>query len=229
MASSPIQFSSVTQPCLTLCNPMNYSTPGLPVHHQLPEFTQTHVHRVGDATQPSHSLSSPSPPAPQPLPLLYGKYRVKCWKQWQISSRVLTSLRIVTVAMNSEESCFLAGKSESESRSVFWLFVTPWNVACQSPPSIGFPGKTSGVGCSFLLQGIFLTQGLNPDLPLCRQTLHCLSHHGKPRQRAENQRHYSADKVPYSHMVFPVVTYSCESWTEKKTDCQRINAFEIWC
>ena len=56
--------SSVTQLCLTLCNAMNCSTPGLPVHHQLPEFTQTHVHRVGDAIQPSHPLSSPSPPAP---------------------------------------------------------------------------------------------------------------------------------------------------------------------
>ena len=49
-----------------LCNPMNHSTPGLPVHHQLPEFTQTHVHPVGDAIQPSHPLSSPSPPAPNP-------------------------------------------------------------------------------------------------------------------------------------------------------------------
>ena len=59
-----IQFSSVAQSCLTFCDPMNCSTPGLPVHHQLPEFTQTHVHRFSDAIQPSHSLSSPSPPAP---------------------------------------------------------------------------------------------------------------------------------------------------------------------
>ena len=63
---SSIQFSSVAQLCPTLCDPMNCSTPGLPVHHQLPEFTQTHVHRVGDAIQPSHPLSSPSPPAPNP-------------------------------------------------------------------------------------------------------------------------------------------------------------------
>ena len=61
-----LQFSSVTQSCPTLCDPMNRSMPGLPVHHQLPEFTQTHVHRVGDAIQPSHPLSSPSPPAPNP-------------------------------------------------------------------------------------------------------------------------------------------------------------------
>ena len=61
-----VQFSSVTQSCLTLWDPMNHSSPGLPVHHQLPEFTQTHVHRVGDAIQPSHPLLSPSPPAPIP-------------------------------------------------------------------------------------------------------------------------------------------------------------------
>ena len=61
-------FSSVQFSCsvVSLCNPMNRSTPGLPVHHQLPEFTQTHVHRVSDAIQPSHPLSSPSPPAPNP-------------------------------------------------------------------------------------------------------------------------------------------------------------------
>ena len=61
-----VQFSSVAQSCPTLCDPMNRSTPGLPVHHQLLEFTQTHVHRVSDAIQPSHPLSSPSPPAPNP-------------------------------------------------------------------------------------------------------------------------------------------------------------------
>ena len=53
------KFSSVAQLCATLCDPMNHSTPGLPVHHQLPEFTQTHVHQVSDAIQPSHPLSSP--------------------------------------------------------------------------------------------------------------------------------------------------------------------------
>ena len=57
-----VQFSSVAQSCPTLCDPMNCSMPGLPVHHQLPELTQTHAHRVGDAIQPSHPLSSPSPP-----------------------------------------------------------------------------------------------------------------------------------------------------------------------
>ena len=66
MAYSPIssvQFSSVAQSCLSLCDPMNHSTPGLLVHDQLLESTQTHVHQVSDAIQPSHPLSSPSPPA----------------------------------------------------------------------------------------------------------------------------------------------------------------------
>ena len=60
-----VQFSSVTQSCPTLCDPLNLSMPGLPVHHRLPEFTQTQVHRVSDAIQPSHPLASPSP-APNP-------------------------------------------------------------------------------------------------------------------------------------------------------------------
>ena len=63
------QIRSVAQSCLTLCDPMNRSTPGLPVHHQLPKFTQTYVHRVSDAIQPSHPLSSPSSLAPNPSQL----------------------------------------------------------------------------------------------------------------------------------------------------------------
>ena len=60
------QFSSVAQSCTMLCDPRHCSMPGLPVHHQLPDFTQTHIHWVSDAIQPSHPLSSPSPPAPNP-------------------------------------------------------------------------------------------------------------------------------------------------------------------
>ena len=63
---SSFQFSSAAQSCLTLRDPINHSTPGLPVHHQLSEFTQIHVHRLSDAIQPSHPLSSPSPPVPNP-------------------------------------------------------------------------------------------------------------------------------------------------------------------
>ena len=61
-----VQFSSDAQSCPTLCDPIKRSMPGLPVHQQLPEFTQTHIHRVSDAIQPSHPLSSPSPFAPNP-------------------------------------------------------------------------------------------------------------------------------------------------------------------
>ena len=66
LTTHSVQFSSVTQSCPTLCDPMNHSTPGLPVHQQLSECTQTHVHRISDAIQPSHPLSSLSPPAPIP-------------------------------------------------------------------------------------------------------------------------------------------------------------------
>ena len=74
-----VQFISVTQSCPTLCDPMNRSTPDLPVHHQLPEFTQTHVHWVGDGIQPSHSLSSPSP-------LAFNLSQHQCLFKWVISS-----------------------------------------------------------------------------------------------------------------------------------------------
>ena len=66
IAKESVQFCSVAQLCPTLCDPMNHSTPGLPVHHQLLEFTQTHIHRVSHAIQPSHPLLSPSPPPPNP-------------------------------------------------------------------------------------------------------------------------------------------------------------------
>ena len=76
---SSVQFRPVAQSCPTLCHPKNHSMPGLPVHHQLPEFTQTHVHRVSDAIQPSHTLSSPSPPALNPS-------QHQCLFQWVSSS-----------------------------------------------------------------------------------------------------------------------------------------------
>ena len=89
------QFSSVAQWCLTLCNPMNCSTPGLPVHHQLPEFTQTHVHRVSDAIQPSHPLSSPSLPAPIPPSIrVFSKeltLRMRWPKYWSFSFSIIPS------------------------------------------------------------------------------------------------------------------------------------------
>ena len=82
------QLSSITQSCMTLCDPMDCSMPGLPVHHQLLEFTQTHVHWVGDAIQPSHSLSSPSPPAFNPSIRVFSNKSILCirWpKYWSFS------------------------------------------------------------------------------------------------------------------------------------------------
>ena len=91
--SPSVQFSSVAQSCLTLCDPMNRSTPGLPVHHQLPEFTQTHVHWVNDAIQPSHPLSSPSPLAPIPPSIrVFSNESILCmrWpKYWSFSFSII--------------------------------------------------------------------------------------------------------------------------------------------
>ena len=90
-----VQFSSVTQSCLTLCEPMNRSTPGLPVHHQLLEFTQTHVHRVGDAIQPSHPLSSPLllPPIPPSIRVFSNESTISMrWpKYWSFSLSISPS------------------------------------------------------------------------------------------------------------------------------------------
>ena len=83
-----VQFRSVAQLCLTLCDPMDCSTPGFPVHHQLPELTQTHVHRVGDAIQPSHPLSSPSSALNRSSIRVFSNESVLCirWpKYWSFS------------------------------------------------------------------------------------------------------------------------------------------------
>ena len=89
------QFSSVTQSCPTLCDPMNRSMPGLPIHHQLLEFTQTHIHRVSDAIQPSHPLSSPSPPAPVPPSIRVfsneSTLRMRWPKYWSFSLSIIPS------------------------------------------------------------------------------------------------------------------------------------------
>ena len=93
-----VQFSSVAQSCPTLCDPMNRSMPGLAVHHQLPEFTQTHVYRVGDVIQPSHPLLSPSPPAPIPPSIRVfsneSTLRVRWPKYWSFSFSIIPSKEI---------------------------------------------------------------------------------------------------------------------------------------
>ena len=93
-----LKFSSVAQSCLTLCDPMNRSVPGLPVHHQLPEFIQTRVHWVSDAIQPSLPLSSPSPPAPNPSQHQIfsndSTLRMRWPKYWSFSFSIISSKEI---------------------------------------------------------------------------------------------------------------------------------------
>ena len=115
-----LQFSSVAQSCLTLCDLMNRSTPGLPDHHQPPEFTQTQVHRVSDAIQPSHPLSSPSPPAPNPFQHWVfsneSTLRMRWPKYWSFSVSIIPSkehLGLISLVLDgspcsprdSKESC----------------------------------------------------------------------------------------------------------------------------
>ena len=103
MPYTSVQFSSVAQSCQTLCNPLNRSLPGLPVHHQLPEFTQTHVHWVGDAIQPSHPLSSPSPPAPNPS-------QHKILFQWVNSSHEVALYVVPNKSLSNERMCYFICK-----------------------------------------------------------------------------------------------------------------------
>ena len=97
-AFSSVQLSSVAQSCLTSCDPMNHSMPGLPVHHQLPEFTKTHAHRVSDAIQPSHPLSPPSPLAPNPSQHQSlsneATLRMRWPKYWSFSFSIILSKEI---------------------------------------------------------------------------------------------------------------------------------------
>ena len=100
-----LQFSSVAQSCLTLCDSMNRSTPGLPVHHQLPEFTQTHVHRVRDAIQPSQPVLSPFLPAPIPPSIRVfpneSTLRIRWPKYWSCSFSISPSKEVVFLICSS--------------------------------------------------------------------------------------------------------------------------------
>ena len=101
------QFSSVTQSCPTLCDPMNHRTSGLPVHHQIPEFTQTHVRWVGDVIQPSHPLSSPSPPTfNYTSNHLYEYFLLITFPGWE-SEILITELNNMSIFLELDTFCKL--------------------------------------------------------------------------------------------------------------------------
>ena len=128
-----VQFSSVAKSCPTLCDPMNHSTPGLPVHHQLPEFTQTQVHRVGGAIQPSHSLSSPSPPAPQSLPASGSFQSPKEDRNiWKTNGQILPQF---------DENYDLQNHLELTRKKDVLYIIGDWNAKAGSQELPGLTGK----------------------------------------------------------------------------------------
>ena len=164
---------------------MNCSTPGLPVHHQLPEFTQVHIHRVSDAIQPSHPLSSPSPPAPNPsqhhglLQWVNSSHEVA--KVWSFSFSIIPSkehkknkiffLRILQARKLKWVAFSFRGSSQPRSPT---LQVDSLSAEPQGKP------KNTGGGRLSLLQQIFPTQESNQGLLHCRQILYQLSYQGIP-------------------------------------------------
>ena len=143
------QIRSVAQSCPTLCYPMNRSTPGLPVHHQLPEFTQTHIHRVSDAIQPSHPLSSPSPPAPNPSQ----HQRLFQWVNSSHEVAKVLDLAVWNITLHKCQSGFPAGTSGKgptckcrrckRCRFDPWVGKIPWNRAWKSTP-VFLTGESHG-------------------------------------------------------------------------------------
>ena len=134
-----VQFSLVAQSCLTLCDPMNRSMPGLPVHHQLLESTQTHVHWVGDVTQPSHPLSSPSPPALNPSQHQGLFNWVTCL--YQVAKNIGVSASKSVLPMNTQDWFPLGGTD--------WISLQSKGLSQESSPTPQFKGINFSV-LSFL-------------------------------------------------------------------------------
>ena len=149
-----VQFSSVAQSCPTLCDPMNRSTPGLPIHHQPPEFTQTYAHRVSDAIQPSHPLLSPSP-APNPS-------KHQGLFQWVNSSHEVAKVLEFQLQHQSFQ-----WTPRAYMLSHVQLFTTLGTGPSQAPLFMGFSKQEYWSGCHFLLQGKW--QG-NPLIPLSTES-----------------------------------------------------------
>ena len=136
-----LQFSSVQSLSrVWLCNPVNRSTPDLPVHHQLLEFTQTHIHRVGDAIQPSHPLSAPSPPAPNPSQhqslFQESTLRMRWPKYWSFSFSIIPSKEhpgLISFRMDWLDLLAVQGtlRTLSKNKTRSWLWLRSWAPYCQ--------------------------------------------------------------------------------------------------
>ena len=182
---SDFQFSSVAQSCPTLCNPMDCSTPGFPVHHQLLEFTQTHVHWVSDAIHSSHPLSSPSP--------AFNLSQHQGLFKWVSSSHQVAEILEFQL------------QHQMKKKWKQWQILFSW-----APKSLQTMTAMMKLKDASLLLGIKAITNLDSILKSRDVTL-------------------LTKVLMVKVMVFPVVIYGCESWTIKKAECQRTDAFEQWC
>ena len=231
------QFSSVTLSCPTLFDPMNRSTPGLPVRHQLQESTQTHVRQGSDAIQPSHPLSSPSPPALN-LSQHQGLFKwVSSWHQvakvlefqlqhqsfqWTPRTDLLQNALVGSPCSprDSQESS-PTPQFKSINSSVLSFFIV----------HLSHPYMTTGkTVADFILGGSKITAGSDCSHEIKRHLLL-----GKKVMTNLDRILKSRDlTLPtkiclVKAMVFLLVMYECESWTIKKAEPRKIDAFELWC
>ena len=206
-----LQFSSVTQSCPILCDPMNCSTTGLLVHHQLPEFTQTHIHWVGDAIQPSNPLSSPLllPPIPPSIRDFFNEstFCMRWPKYWSFSLSI----------------------SPSKERPGLISFRMDWLDLLAVQGTLKSLLQHHSSNASIFLGSKITTDGdcsheIKRRLLLGRKVMTNLDSILKSRDIT-----LSTKVRQVKAMVFSVVMYGCENWTIKKAECRRTDAFELWC
>ena len=237
ITSWQIQFSSA-QSRLTLCDPVDCSTPSFLVHHQLPWLAQTHVHRVGDAIQPSHPLSSPSPPAFN-LSQHQGLFNestlhIRWPKYWSCRFSISPSNEysgLISFRMDWLDLFAVQGTLKSllqhHSSKASILQCSDFFIVQLSHPQKGEKWKQWEIVFSWAPKALLMVSAatkLKDAYSLERKAMTNLDSVLKSRDITLPTKTHIVKA-----MVLPVVMYACECWTIKKAEHQRIDAFELWC